>query len=140
VPEQRAALPGGGAWGAGFAPPTPGVPRLRGRAAPARAVGTGWLSLRERQEQWSVVLSALGPESVPRLQGSGSVPTWGVEGSGEHKGLQELGCWVGPGAAQFEPQWWQCHGLLGLLGAEDSLLSPGRNVGAPCVPSRPAGL
>jgi len=52
-------------------PPTPGVPRLRGRAAPARAVGTGWLTLRERQEQWPAICSALGPKNIPRCRTRG---------------------------------------------------------------------
>jgi len=140
VPEQRGVpylvvVPGGPG-----VPPTPGVPRLRGRAAPAQAVGTGWLSLWEQQERWPADVSALGPESIPGLQGSGSVPTWGVQGSRDHKGLQELVHLGGPGAVRWEMQRWPCHGLFGLLGAEDSLLSPGRNVGAPRVPSHPKSL
>jgi len=121
-------------------PPRAGVARLQGRAAAARAVGRGWLRLQERGERWPAVTSALVPESVRGLQGSGWVPTWGVEGFGEHKSVQDPGRGRSAGAAGWELQWWPHHVLWWLLGAKDSLASPGRNVGAPCVPSRPKRL
>ena len=88
-------------------PPLPGVPRLQGRAAPARAVGTGWLSLEERREPWPALTSALAPKSVPGLQGSGlgSVPTLGGEDFREQREPQELGPRGVPGVAQRHPPW-----------------------------------
>ena len=108
-------------------PPSPGVPRLWGRAAPARAVGTGWLSLEERREPWPALTSALAPKSVPGLQGSGSgsVPTLVGEDFGEQREPQEPGPWGVPGAAQRHPPWWQHHGLWWVLVAKDSLGCPG---------------
>jgi len=121
-------------------PSRAGVARLQGRAAAARAVGRSWLRLQERWEQWPAVSSALGPESVRELQGLGWVPTWGVAGFGEHKSVQDPGHRRGAGAAGWEPQWWLRHVLWWPLGAKDSGTCPGRNVGAPCVPSRPSRL
>jgi len=86
------------------------------------------------------VTSALGPESVRGLQGSGWVPTWGVEGLGEHKSVQDPGRRRGAGAAGWELPWWLRHVLWWPLGSKDSVASPGRNVGAPSVPSRPSRL
>lgn len=126
--------------------PLLGVPRLWGRSSPAWTVGTGLLSLRERQELLLVVASTLAPKSIPRLQGSGLVLTLGVEGFGMDRRLKQPRQWEGTGAAQWEPQCWLRHGPLCLLVAKDSLVAgcwllfgglPGRNVGAPCAWPRP---
>ena len=121
-------------------PPTLRGPRLRGRAAAGGAVGTGWLSLEERQERWPAVTSALAPKSVPGLQGSGWVPTSGVEGLGKDKRLQERGCRGVPGAARWEPQWWRRwrrHVAFWLLAAKDSVASPRRECGVSACSAPP---
>lgn len=59
------------------------------------------------------------PKRIPRLQGSGSVLTLGVEGFGLEKRLQQVGHQWDSGAVQWEPQCWLLRGPLGLLPAED---------------------
>lgn len=110
----------------------------QGRAAPGWAVGTGWLSLKERQEPW--------PRSPPLLPpaasaAAGSVPTLSVEAFGEHRVWKELKHQRGLGAVRWELLWWQRHGLYRLVAvAKDSLTSPQWNVGAPRVLPRPSSV
>ena len=54
----------------------PGAPRLQGRAAPARALGTGWLSLKEMGVMAGGHLRSC-PQERPRAAGVGVGPYLG---------------------------------------------------------------
>jgi len=80
------------------------------------------------------------PRERARTAGVGVCAYLGAEGFGEQKSVQDPGHRRGAGAAGWEPQWWLRHVLWWLLGAKDSVACPGRNVGAPRVPSHSSRL